>query len=78
VSIAQKRREVLEKIAAFLQAYGISSRFAISGAGIGSLRIGKIKDIISLFSHLTLVVKADKLKRLSITSEVISEVVICC
>jgi hypothetical protein len=56
--IAKKSKEVLEIIAGFLRSHGISSRFAVSGAGINSLRIGRIKDIISFLSHLTLTVKA--------------------
>ncbi len=57
VGISQKSKEVLEIIARFLKAHGISSRFAVSGAGINSLRIERIKDIISFLSHLTLIVK---------------------
>ena len=58
MGIAQKSKEVLENIALFLGTYGISSRFATSGGGINSLRIGRVKDIISFLSHLTLTVKA--------------------
>jgi len=58
VVITQKSRGVLDDIATFLKAHGIRSRSALSNSGINSLRIGRIKDIISFLSHLTLTVKA--------------------
>jgi hypothetical protein len=58
VGIAQKSKEVLEIIAGFLRTHGISSRFFVSGPGINNPRIGRIKDIISFLSRLTLTVKA--------------------
>ncbi len=58
MGVAEKSKEVLENIALFLGTYGISSRFATSGGGINRLRIGRVKDIISFLSHLTLAVKA--------------------
>ncbi len=58
VDMAQKNREVLELIAAFVHQWGINSRLVLSSTGIFHLRIWRIKDIISFLSHLTLVVKA--------------------
>lgn len=57
-AIAQKNNEVLEIIGAFLVAHGIVSQLTVLQTGIYSLRIRRIKDIISFLSHLTLTVKA--------------------
>jgi len=58
VGITQKSKEVPLKIAAFLRTQGIGSRFTLNKLGIHNLRIGRVKDIISFLSHLTLEVKA--------------------
>jgi hypothetical protein len=58
VTIAQKNKEVLEIIQTFLAAQGIGSRILVLVTRVYSLKIWRIKDIISFLSHLTLTVKA--------------------
>jgi hypothetical protein len=56
--MAQKNKEVLEIIRSFLAAQGIGSHLRRLVTGVYSLKIWRIKDIISFLSHLTLTVKA--------------------
>ncbi len=58
VTMAQKNKEVLEIIRTFLAVQGISSHLRRLVTGVYSLKIWRIKDIISFLSNLTLTVKA--------------------